>query len=300
MADYAFFLMGVFALVVAVIVGTVCILLTIACIVAARKSRKPSSGLVGFILALGSVLTCGITALPGLVFALVGIRQKAYPRLSWTAAVLSASVIVLCTVETIRFFSFSGPPGITQQVVAVSDTVLARYQAIFEVDRRAMGFPPLPTKGMVKIETVDRANWGYEYPPPTYDVMLHFYDIVDGESYPYVARTVALKRTTEGLKWVHEQIVYHGPRRYTTVDGTFNEQITLTCEKEQVAVIGTALTGTAVSYSGNDTRLAGLTIAQVGPILREWGYDYDIENAQQPPGSDPSKTANDPAGTLQE
>ncbi len=286
MADYAFFIMGAFALLVVVVVGAVCVLLTIACIIASRKTSKPSSGVIGAILTVGSLLTLGLSALPGLVFGLVGIKQKAYPRLSWAAAVLSGSVIILCTVTTIRFFSM--PEGYTDQVVDVSDEAMAPYQAALAVDRRAMGFPPLPTNGKVKIVLIDKANWGYEYPPPAYDVMLHFYEITNRGSYPYVYRAVALKMDTKGFKWIHEQIVFGGPKRYTTVDGTFNERITLTCEKEQVAFIGTALEGTAVSYSGNDNRLAdrtlhtdNLSIGQVAPILREWGYDYDIEKAQQ-------------------
>ena len=230
MADYAFFTMGVFALLGVVVIGTVCVLLTIACIIATRTTRKPSSGVIGAILAVGSLLTLGLSALPGLAFGLVGIKQKAYPRLSWTAAVLSGSVIILCTVTTIRFFST--PEGRTTQIVEVSDEAMAPYQAALAVDRRAMGFPPLPTNGKVEIDIIDKANWGYEYPPPTYDVMLHFYEITNRGSYPYVYRTVTLKVDTEGLKWIHEQIVFGGPKRYTTVDGTFNEHIAITCEKE--------------------------------------------------------------------
>ena len=133
MADYSFFMMGVFALVAAGAVVAVCVLLTIACVITARKTKKPSSGLVGLILAIGSVPTCGVTALPGLVFALVGIRQKAYPRVSWTAAILSVCVMFLCIVGTIRLFSM--PAGRIDQVVEVSDNVLAPYQGALVVDR---------------------------------------------------------------------------------------------------------------------------------------------------------------------
>ncbi len=282
MADYAFFTMGVFALLGVVVVGTVCVLLTIACIIATRTTRKPSSGVIGAILAVGSLLTLGLSALPGLVFGLVGIKQKAYPRLSWTAAVLSGSVIILCAVTTIRFFST--PEGRTTQVVEVSDEALAPYQAALAVDRQAMGFPPLPTNGKVEIDIIDKANWGYKYPPPAYDVMLHFDQATDHESCPSVHRVVALKMDTEGLKWIHEQIVFHGPKQFTTVDGTFNEYIAITCEKEQIAFIGKALEGTNISYTGNDTRLADkeyLSILQIAPILREWGYHYDIDKAQK-------------------
>jgi len=63
--------------------------------------------------------------------------------------------------------------------------------------------------------------------------------------------------------------------------------ITARKTKRPLSFVGTDLKGTAVSYSGEDPRLAGhswpehnLTSAQVGPILREWGYKYDIDQAQ--------------------
>jgi len=65
-------------------------------------------------------------------------------------------------------------------------------------------------------------------------------------------RTIAFRRTSAGYEWIGEQEVFQGPKRYKTVDGTFNEAI-----------------------YGEDPRLANmnhLTLRTVQPILSEWGY----------------------------
>jgi hypothetical protein len=281
MADYSFFIMGVIALItIAVVVGS-CILLAIGCIIAKITTSKPSSGIISFILAAGSFLTFGISAIPALIFGLIGIKQKAYPRLSWASVILSSCVILL--VFTVDMWLFPDYSGFEQEIVASSDKALIPYQTAIAVDRQEMGFPPLSTDCDIKIETVDRDNWDYEYPPPAYDVMLHFYEITNQGDFHYIYRTVALKMTADGYKWIGEQICYHGPNTYTTIDGTFNEQIAITSENEQIAFIGRNLEGTAISYSGNDSRLPStgnhaqnLSIAQITPILQEWGYNYGI------------------------
>ena len=168
----------------------------------------------------------------------------------------------------------------------ISATFIKQYEAIYRIDYSKMGFPPLPTNGMAEVETIYRDTWAMEYSPPNYDVMLHFYD--DPPDYMYTSRGVGLKTNGEQYLWISEQQSFHGPKLYTTVDGTLNEQITLTRENEQVAVMGTNLTGTCVTYSGPDARLVtngqhafNLSLQQVAPILREWGYDYNTETAQQ-------------------
>ena len=147
-----------------------------------------------------------------------------------------------------------------------------------------MGFPPLPTNGMVRILILDRKNWRLQYPLPNYDVEFQFHE---GSSfYPYSSRSVALKGTGGDYRWVSEQLMFNGPKRYTADDQLVNETITITREIEQVAYHGTNITGTFITYSGPDTRLApnrdhaqGLAVSQIGPILREWGYAYDPDRA---------------------
>jgi len=174
-----------------------------------------------------------------------------------------------------------------QEITPISKTFFDKYSAAYEVDREKMGFTVLPTTGSVKVETILRTTWAKEYPPPVYDVMLHFYDRSGGTSYKHQARTVALKKVEGRLVWISEQLSFYGPKQYTTSDGTFNESITITSEKEQVVIQGMDLKGTSIMYSGPDSRLAiqnqhadNLTIDQITPILKEWGYHYNINNAQ--------------------
>jgi hypothetical protein len=122
----------------------------------------------------------------------------------------------------------TSPPGFKEQILPLSTDPLKPYPALFSANRARMGFPALPTNGTVKILTVDRKNWKLEYPPPNYDVSFQFYE--GSTFYPYSSRYVALKRSDGELKWVSEQMVFDGPKRYT-VDGQLaNEAITLTCE----------------------------------------------------------------------
>ena len=169
----------------------------------------------------------------------------------------------------------------------ISEAFLKQYDVIYRIDYKKIGFPPLPTSGLVEVETIFRDKWAKKYPPPNYDVLLHFYD--DPPGYRYSSRTVGLKSNGEHYKWIGDQQNFYGPNKFTTkAEGTLNEQIILTCETEQMAFIGTNYTGTVVMYSGPDARLStngahafNLSLQQVAPILREWGYDYNTETAQQ-------------------
>lgn len=122
--------------------------------------------------------------------------------------------------------------------------------------RTNYGFTPLPQEADVRWEAKPRA---------TYDAMLHIFS--------KTSRTIAFRRTAHGYRWIGEQEIFFGPKEYTTVDGTFHEQICLTYEIESVS--GFPLNRLNVTYSGEDTRLAGrqsLTLADVRPILKQWGY----------------------------
>ncbi len=48
-------------------------------------------------------------------------------------------------------------------------------------------------------------------------------------------RTIAFRRDGQGYRWIGEQETFTGPHKYTTVDGTFNEEIVLTYEVEHVS-----------------------------------------------------------------
>jgi hypothetical protein len=82
--------------------------------------------------------------------------------------------------------------------------------------------------------------------------------------------------------------MYTGPKLFTPDESPINEYVSILCEIEQVGVIGTNIQGTQVIYDGPDEQLAkqcrfgdSLSVTQVGPILRAWGYSYNADKAVQ-------------------
>lgn len=59
-----------------------------------RRDKLSVIGPVGLVLGIASAVTFGLTALPGLVCSIIGIKRKAYTVVSWAGAVVSASSIV--------------------------------------------------------------------------------------------------------------------------------------------------------------------------------------------------------------
>jgi hypothetical protein len=166
-----------------------------------------------------------------------------------------------------------------EPVVKLSQDTLAPFEeALRQFDRGQAGFPPLPTNGTLKIETVNRENWNREYPPPRYDVMLHFVEDPPGFQYSYC--TVAFKKTGDRLAWIGEQHSFHGPRQYEADGVMVPEALTLTRETEQIAFVGTNVTGTIVRYSGPVSR--DLAVTDIVSILAEWSYFHGNTNAQHP------------------
>lgn len=120
------------------------------------------------------------------------------------------------------------------------------------------GFTPVATNANILLEKSSGA----------YDRMLHIYG--------RTSRTIAFRQAGGGFTWIGEQEIYKGPKQYTTVDGTFFEQICLTYDLQRVS--GYKLDQLNVSYDGQDQRLAWpkeLTLQTVLPILKEWGYDIE-------------------------
>jgi hypothetical protein len=127
-------------------------------------------------------------------------------------------------------------------------------EAIAAVDRATLGFTEIPKVGRVQLEEGGNAP---------YDAMLHIY--------AGTSRTVAFRKTVAGYKWIAEQEVTYGPKNFTTVDGTFQENIVIEYQTERVN--GVPLNQIVIDYHGDDTRLADrdhLTIANIKPILEEW------------------------------
>ena len=152
---------------------------------------------------------------------------------------------------TLWFASCSFGP---EKISWSDERLVPMLRAIEAVDRESLGFTPIDRTSPVRLEDRPRAG---------YDAMLHLYG--------RTSRTIAFRKTPEGFKWIHEQEIFSGPKTYTTVDGTFHEQIVLTYGTEPVS--GHAPNQLHVDYWGEDPRLAApppLTLDQVRPILAEW------------------------------
>jgi len=141
--------------------------------------------------------------------------------------------------------------------VSVNDPrVKTLLEAASKFDRAQYGFSPLPTTGDVLLESRPRAN---------YDAMLHISEKAN--------RTIAFRRRSDQYEWIHEQETFEGPNEYKSADGTYREQVCLIFEIEHVS--GVPLYRLNVDYVGDDHRLAdrhNLSLADVKPILKEWGY----------------------------
>jgi hypothetical protein len=161
------------------------------------------------------------------------------------------NIIMLCLFYSLALASC----GFGPQKVSWEDTRLAPLlKAIDAVDRSSLGFTSIDPTSTFRLENRPRAG---------YDAMLHIYG--------HTSRAIAFRKTSEGYKWIHEQEIYSGPRTYTTVDGTFHEQIIVTYGTE--AVSGHAPNKLHIEYWGEDSRLPAnqpLTLEQVRPIIAEW------------------------------
>jgi hypothetical protein len=86
-------------------------------------------------------------------------------------------------------------------------------------------------------------------------------------------RTIAFRKAAEGYRWIGEQETFTGPHEYTTVDGTFKEEIVLTYEIEHLS--GVPLNQLHISYQGGNHLLSWphvLTLPEARSTLKEWGY----------------------------
>lgn len=141
--------------------------------------------------------------------------------------------------------------------VTMDDPQVQRLvKAAESFDRTAHGFSPIPRKADVRLEL---------RPTGRYDAMLHITT--------KTVRTIAFRKENGNYVWIGEQETFEGPKKYKTVDGIFNEAITLTYETQSIS--GYTPNQLNVTYRGEDPRLAGrnnLTLAVVKPILKEWGY----------------------------
>jgi hypothetical protein len=147
--------------------------------------------------------------------------------------------------------------GFAPQHVSRDDERLKpMWAAIARVGRAALGFSPIEPDAEIRLE-------GKQVGGENYAAMLH----IDGKT----SRTIAFRKAGSDYRWIGEQEIHTGPRKYTTVDGTFREEIVVTYEIQHVS--GVPLNAINVSYRGDNPRLANrfdLKLADVAPILEQW------------------------------
>ena len=165
-----------------------------------------------------------------------------------SSAVVMLTVIVAVLLE--------GCGRIPRKVTMDDPQVQRLVKAAESFDRSSYGFSPIPKQADVRLEL--RAT-------SRYDAMLHITT--------KTVRTIAFRKENGNYVWVGDQETFEGPKKYKTVDGVFNEAITLTYETQSIS--GSPLKQLNVTYRGEDPRLEGrnnLTLTGVKPILKEWGY----------------------------
>ena len=67
-----------------------------------KSVKKSAAGVIGFVLALASFITCGLTAIPGLIYSVIGIRRKRHRILASIGLIISLIVICLLSLHILR------------------------------------------------------------------------------------------------------------------------------------------------------------------------------------------------------
>ena len=177
---------------------------------------------------------------------------------NFVRVVIAGSVVVLASL----FCSC----GVLPRSVDLHDPELAPLlTAAKSFDRESYGFSTLPRTGQVGLEIANGVLDRWVFGAKSYDAMLHF----GGKT----GRTIAFQKRSNQYVWVGEQEMFTGPKEYRGEDGPYHEQVTLTYET--VRISGFPINQLAIDYTGEDPRLESpkkLTLAEVRPILREWGY----------------------------
>ena len=164
--------------------------------------------------------------------------------------------IRVMAIVSMLMLSLTGCSYIPRNVSLNDPRIQPLLKAAASFNRTAYGFTPIPNTAEVRWESK---------PTSTYDAMLH----ISAKT----SRTIAFRKAGSGYRWIGDQEDFEGPRKYTTVDGTFHEAFTLTYEVEPVS--GSPTNQLNITYRGEDARFMWpkhLTLADVRPTLREWGY----------------------------
>ena len=131
---------------------------------------------------------------------------------------------------------------------------ISRVQRLID----SLGFSPVSEKAEITIEGKSGS----------YDAMLHIYQGIS-------ARTIAFRKQGDGYVWIGEQEIFTGPQEYKSVDGVFNETITLNYDREVIS--GNPLDTLIIDYAGPDSSKTSpntLSQSEAQTLIKKWEIEH--------------------------
>jgi hypothetical protein len=188
-----------------------------------------------------------------------GVRSNSSTR-GGGSAILSSAANKLILFATVMWSGCSGGQDNGLKPVSISDPILVpMLQAIAAVDRRSLGFTPIPTNGFFSLKMVDSRSGC--------DAML----FINGHPRRRtIERMIEFRKTQNGYRWTGELEKHFGPGSFTDFHGTFQEYLVIQFNTEPVNDLPP--NQIHVRYYGQNPRLAGrpLTLGDIRPFLEAW------------------------------
>lgn len=156
--------------------------------------------------------------------------------------------------------------GVFPEKVKMNDKrLIPLFEAMKEVRRDTLGFSAIDSNSEIRLETANGSFFSrFFLPTKNYDVMLH----IDGKT----SMTIAFKKVgNDKYAWIGEQETYYGKRNYTTVDGTFKEEIMIDYDK--IPIAGWETNKINIEYNGPDSTITPpnkLTLAEAQQMIKKW------------------------------
>jgi len=133
------------------------------------------------------------------------------------------------------------------------------WKAVESVDRTSLGFTSISNDSDIRLEISSGLLSHKEY-----DIMLHIY-------YKNTSRTIAFRKNGNRYFWIGEQERFYGPMKFTTPDGTFNENIMINYDIQNIS--GWPVNQLVIRYSGPNKILeqqSELKLEDALSIIKKW------------------------------